>query len=234
MDEELDRIKQFYRDQFLPQNAWTPLTPRAYLYQRQRQRRIRDALRECGVDTPDRMAELDVLDVGCGTGTNTTWLLELGANPSRCTAIDLVPESFAVAQRRLSGVRVLLGDFSTTDVGGPFDVVLLIAVLTSIVDPVLKRRVVDKCLSLLRPGGVFFFYDYMCTAEEPGSPNYKRISYDELDRYVGSHRMRWYKRDLLKSSLAERVVSRHGVVVAELLQALRIFNIEGSFGYVHV
>jgi 2-polyprenyl-3-methyl-5-hydroxy-6-metoxy-1,4-benzoquinol methylase len=205
-----------------------------YLYLRQRQRRLRDTLLACGIDTPERLRGLDVLDVGTGTGTNLAWLVELGADPSRCSGIDIMPESVAVARERLPLVRWYSGDFSSTDVGGPFDVVMLLAVLTSILDPSLKQRIVDRCFSLLRPGGVLFFYDYMSKKEVRGSENYKRLSYAEVDRYFRGRTARWWRRDYLRASVANRIVPRFGVTAAELVQALGVFNIEGSFAYVRV
>ncbi|MDI3286249.1 class I SAM-dependent methyltransferase [Polyangium sp. 15x6] len=234
IEEDLDRIRRFYRDKFLPANAWSTLLPRPYLYLRQRQRRLRDTLIACGIDTPERLRSIDVLDVGAGTGTNLAWLVELGVDPARCTGIDLMPESVAVARERLPQLRWLAGDFSSVDVGGPFDVILLVAVLTSIKDPELKQRIVDKCLSLLRPGGVFFFYDYMSRKDERGSDNYKRLSYAELEGYLRGRKARWFKRDYLRASLAESIVTRFGVTAAELVQALGVFNIEASFAYVRV
>jgi SAM-dependent methyltransferase len=234
IEQDLDRIRRFYRDRFLPENAWSTLLPRPYLYLRQRQRRLRETLIACGIDTPERLRAIDVLDVGAGTGTNLAWLVELGADPARCTGIDLMPESVAVARERLPQIRWLAGDFSTADVGGPFDVIILVAVLTSIKDPALKQRIVDKCISLVRPGGVFFFYDYMSHKDEPGSDNYKRLSYAELDGYLRGRKAHWYKRDYLRASLAEKIVERFGVTAAELVQSLGVFNIEASFAYVRV
>jgi SAM-dependent methyltransferase len=231
-EDDIERLRRYYREQFLPQNAWSTLLPRPYLYLRQRQRRLRDALLECGIDSSEKVRGLDVLDVGCGTGTNMAWLVELGADPARCAGIDLMSESVDAAKERLPGARWFVGDCTSTDVGGPFDLVVLIAVLTSVKDAALKRRIMDRCFALLRPGGVLFFYDYMTRKEDPGTANYKRLTYEEVDGYLGGRAMRWYKRDLLRSPLAERIVARHGVVAAELVQALGLFNIEGSFGYV--
>lgn len=195
---------------------------------------MRDALLAHGFGSAERMRDVSVLEVGSGTGTNLAWLLELGADPKKCTGIDVMAESVGVAKERLPGVRFFVGDFSTTDVGGPFDVVMIIAVLTSIKDPALKRAMMKKCFSLVRPGGMLFFYDYMIHGEDPGSENYKRISYKEFDEYTEGRKVFWHKRDLLKASFAESLVPRFGVVAAEVVQALGVFNIEGSFAYIPV
>ncbi len=232
--EELERIERFYSEEFLPQNAWSTLRPRPYLYLRQRQRRMRDALLACGVDTTEKLRALDVLDVGSGGGTNLAWLVELGADPARCTGVELVPQAVASARERLPYVRWIEGDFSATEVGGPFDLVMLVAVLTSIRNVELKRRIVERCLSVLRPGGIFFFYDFMTRKEDPGLPHYKRLTYAEVEGYLGGREPHWFKRDLLRGNLAERLVERYGVTAAEIVQATGLFNIEASFAYLRV
>ncbi len=46
--EERQRIERFYTERFLPANAWSSLRPYPYLHLRQRQRRMRETLIECG------------------------------------------------------------------------------------------------------------------------------------------------------------------------------------------
>jgi SAM-dependent methyltransferase len=229
---ERERIERFYYDDFLPSNAWTTLAPRSYLYLRQRQRRIRDTFLECGLNTPEKVRSLDVIDVGSGGGTNIAWLIELGVDPARCTGIDLLPKRVQTAQQRIPNARWIEGDATNTDVGGPFDFVMLLAVLTSVTYAPLKQQIVDKCFSMLKPGGIFFFYDVMCLREHRGGKNYKMLTYDEAEGYFRGRKARWFRRDLLKESVAERLMVRYGVTVAELVQATGLFNYEASFAYV--
>jgi 2-polyprenyl-3-methyl-5-hydroxy-6-metoxy-1,4-benzoquinol methylase len=232
LTEERQRIERFYTERFLPANAWSSLRPCPYLYLRQRQRRMRETLIECGIDTPEKLHELRVLDVGCGGGTNLAWLVELGVDPAHCTGIDLVPKRIETARSRIPNVRWFDGDVTTTDVGGPFDFVMILAVLTSVTYAPLKQQIMDRCFSLIKPGGVFFFYDLMSLREDPGTKDYKKLTYPEVEGYFGGRNARWFRRDLLKESLAKRLTTRHGVTIAEFVQATGLFNIEASFAYV--
>lgn len=231
-DEERRRIERYYTEQFLPTNPWSTLKPRAYLYLRQRQRRMRQALLESGFGSPEAIRDMDILDVGSGGGTNIAWLIELGADPARCTGIDLLPQRVATARARLPNVRWLAGDVTTATVGGPFDWVMLVAVLSSVTNAELKRRIVERCFSLLKPGGVLFFYDLMTRREDPGTGDYKKLGYSEMQAYFGDRTTRWYRRDLLKASLAEGVTTRFGVTLAEVVQASGLFNIDAAFAWV--
>jgi SAM-dependent methyltransferase len=230
---DLRAIKRHYTETFLPSSPWSSLiNTHPYLVYRQRQRRIRDALVECGITTRERMRELDVLDVGCGAGSNLAWLVELGADPARLTGNDLIEDRIVEARRRFSGIRFIPGDFLRADVGGPYDVVMLLAVLTSVTNPELKRRIVERCFELLKPGGIFFFYDRVRRAETRGSAHYKVLTFRELEGYFNGRRARYFRRDLLKGSVADRIVPRFGVAIAELVQATGLFNIDGTFAYV--
>lgn len=231
-DDEVAAIRRFYTERFLPTNAWVTIQPHAYLCLRQRQRRVRESLVECGLDSLEKMRSLDVLDVGCGAGANLAWLVELGADPARLTGVDLVSERVAEARRKFAGVRFLDGDILRTDVGGPFDVVMLFAVLTSVTNAAMKRQIVDRCFELLRPGGVFLFYDLVSRREDPGTKDYKRLTFAELGGYLGGRRPRYFKRDYLRKSVAERIVPRFGVTAAELVQATGLWNLDATFAYV--
>jgi len=233
-EDEAAAIRTFYNQKFLPQNAWWPIHPHAYLCQRQRQRRIRQSLLENGVGSLERLRALDVLEVGCGGGANLAWLVELGADPAHLTGVDLIPERIAEARRKYAGIQWLEGNFLEpgVDVGGPFDVVMLFAVLTSVVNPEMKRRIVARCFELLRAGGALLFYDLMTRREDPGTPNYKKLTYEELEGYLGGRRPRYFKRDYLRRDVAERILPRFGVLAAEMVQATGFFNIEATFAHV--
>ena len=97
-------------------------------------------------------APADILDAGCGTGSLTLLMRQLG---HRVTGIDASPSMLDIARAKLDAARLPtpfhLMDASRPDVpAGSFDVVLSRHVLWMFDDlPV----VLDHWLSLLRPGG---------------------------------------------------------------------------------
>lgn len=231
-DAEIEAIKRHYTERFLPSNPWASLiNTHPYLCQRQRQRRVREALVACGVHTPEALRRLSVLDVGCGAGSNLAWLVELGADASGLTGVDLLPERIDVARSRFAGIRFLAGDFVQSDVGGPFDMVMMLAVLTSITNVELKRRIMDKALGLLKPGGIFFFYDLVSRRQLPGTADYQILTFAELEGYLAPRQAHYFRKDLLRGDVAERLVGRWGVTAAELVQATGLFNLDATFVY---
>lgn len=231
-EQDLAAIKRHYVERFLPTNKWSALiNPHPYLCQRQRHRRLREALVACGWGDAERLRGLTALDVGCGSGSNLAWLVELGAEPANLTGVDLVEQRIEVARARFSGMRFLAGDFLQADVGGPFDLVMLLAVLTSVTNPELKRRIARRALDLVKPGGVFFFYDLVTRRPARGTSDYQCLTFDELDALVAPRKLRYFRRDLLKSDVAERLIARFGVPVAEIVQASGLFNLDATFAY---
>lgn len=229
---QLAAIRDYYEGTFLKSTAWSLLHPHALMYMRQRQRRIRDGLAALDLADPAKIGEIDVLDVGCGPGGNLAWVAELGADPKRCVGIDLVPSRIEGARSRNSNMRWIAGDLLTADIGGEFDYIMLLAVLTSITDDGLKKALIARCFELLKPGGGLLFYDLMCRRPHPGNDHYKMLTYEEAEGYFGGRETRWWRRDYLRADRAKRWVPKYGLPVAELAQAIGWWNIEASFALV--
>ncbi|MEU8383953.1 methyltransferase domain-containing protein [Streptosporangium sp. NPDC048865] len=95
----------------------------------------------------------DVLDLGCGTGSLSLLLAQLGHRP---VGVDLSPRMAEQARRKLTAAgfdaAVLVGDASDPPVraGRSFDVVLVRHLLWTLPAP---RAALLRWVGLLRPGG---------------------------------------------------------------------------------
>jgi 2-polyprenyl-3-methyl-5-hydroxy-6-metoxy-1,4-benzoquinol methylase len=92
-----------------------------------------------------------VLEIGCGTGIFTARLASSGAD---VTAVDVSPDLIERARARgLPDVHFVLGDFTTAELGGPFDAVVGSSVLhhLPVADSLLRIH------QLLVPGGRLAF-----------------------------------------------------------------------------
>ena len=91
--------------------------------------------------------DLDILEVGCGSG----WLSYRLANFGKVTGTDLANDVLPPSQAASGGPTFIPGDFFDLDLpASAFDVVVSLEMLAHVEDPV---AFVDKIAGLLRPGG---------------------------------------------------------------------------------
>jgi SAM-dependent methyltransferase len=112
---------------------------------------------------PKPLSELDILEIGCGTGGNILNLIALGARPDRIVVNELLEDRLEVAKSCLpSAVRFHLGDGSRLpDSYGVFDLILQFLVFSSILDDSLLVPLASRMWSLLKPGGIVLSYDFV-------------------------------------------------------------------------
>jgi SAM-dependent methyltransferase len=108
--------------------------------------------RQLAVETVSGYRDPHVLDVGCGSGRIGEFVLEAGA--ARYVGVDFAEPMIALAQSRLAKfgerVELLTGDFLTTGLEGPFDVVLALGLFDYLPDP---QRFLDRMFELCAAGG---------------------------------------------------------------------------------
>ncbi len=103
------------------------------------------------------LAEMRVLDVGCGGGILAEAMVHHGA---QVTAIDMADASLSVARLHQleSGLEIDYRKCSAEDIAAEepatFDVVTCLEMLEHVPDP---SSVVDACARLVKPGGKVFF-----------------------------------------------------------------------------
>ncbi len=121
-----------------------------------------------------------VLEVGCGTGR---WLMDFirwGARPEDLTGIDLLPERLAEARRLCpAGVHLECGSAAQLPWdAGAFAIVLQATMLTSVLDPQVRRQIAAEMRRVLKPGGVILWYDFHMN--NPRNPNVRGIPKREI------------------------------------------------------
>jgi ubiquinone/menaquinone biosynthesis C-methylase UbiE len=122
---------------------------------------------------------LRVADIGCGSGN---WLLEFcqwGAEPCNLFGIDLDVFRVQDSRRRLPDADIVCGDaehLSWSD--SSMDIVCQFTMMTSILDPEVKRRVASEMVRVLKPKGLILWYDFR--VDNPKNPSVRGIGAREI------------------------------------------------------
>ncbi|WP_329026665.1 class I SAM-dependent methyltransferase [Streptomyces sp. NBC_00690] len=116
-------------------------------------------------------APLDVLDVGCGTGSLSQLLAEAG---HRVTGVDLSPRMVEQARGKLTGAgltgRFLVGDAAAPPTGDQrFDVLLARHLMWTLPDP---QAALSDWTGRLRPGGLLVLIEGRWRESEPSAAPY--------------------------------------------------------------
>jgi SAM-dependent methyltransferase len=101
-----------------------------------------------------------VLDLGCGSGRLLASLVGLGADPSNCVGVDLIPERVDEARRRLPSATILCRNAaSIPEKDESFELVVVSLLVSSIRSTELARRICSEAARLLAPAGTLVWYD---------------------------------------------------------------------------
>jgi SAM-dependent methyltransferase len=145
--------------QRIDDGRYDPLRPEVMLARQERERTLIGLLRR---HLRKPLRDLDLLEVGCGSGDNLLELLRLGADPARLVGSELLPERVAAARARLPAASVVhAGDATALPFDAAcFDLVLQVTVFSSLLDDAFQQRLADRMWHWLRPGGAVLWYDF--------------------------------------------------------------------------
>lgn len=98
----------------------------------------------------------EILDIGAGTGLMSAWMLEKFPD-AHLTLVDIAENMLALAKERFGDrehTRYVVADYSTTDLGGPYDLACS-ALSIHHLETRDKRRLFSRIYTALESGGMF-------------------------------------------------------------------------------
>jgi SAM-dependent methyltransferase len=127
-----------------------------------------------------RLDELQLLEVGCGTGANLLGFLRMGFAPEKLCGLELLHERIVQAGRMLpSAVRLLEGDALQAPVAeGSQDIVFQSVVFSSLLDDAFQAALAARMWNWVRPGGAVLWYDF--TYDNPRNPDVRGVGLQRI------------------------------------------------------
>ena len=155
----------------------------AHLYAMQEvERVILRALRTHGFAA---LADLRILDIGCGYGVWLREFVKWGATPGNLVGIDLLEDRIAQARRLAPpAMRLEIGSAAALPFeDAAFDIAVQSLVLTSVTDPDVRARIAAEMIRVVRPGGLILSYDYH--VDNPANRDVRALTAADLRRLFG-------------------------------------------------
>jgi len=152
-----------------------------------------------------RLAELNILDFGCGNGRWFGRWIAWGAVPANLTGVDLRAKAIDLAHATFSqcSFRVMHeGRVPCAD--GSFDVVVQNVVFSSILDDGLRHTAASEIARVLKPSGIILWCDFIFN--NPQNPNVRGVKKGDIRALFPGFEAVVMKRIVLAPPLARRIV----------------------------
>lgn len=134
----------------------------------------------------DRSGDINVIDLGCGTGTISNQIKEKFPRAT-ITCLDLAENMIEISKHKLidfSGIRYQVGDFRNYKFDDTYDVVVSSLALHHLVTDDDKIEFYRKIYKSLRPNGVFYNADVILGSNEKLQETYMEKWKSFMKQYV--------------------------------------------------
>jgi tRNA (cmo5U34)-methyltransferase len=149
---------------------------------------------------PTKKSNINVIDLGCGTGTITK-KIKIKYPAASITCLDLAENMIEMSKLKLaaySDIRFQVGDFSNYEFDDTYDVIVSSLALHHLITDEDKIEFYRKIYKSLRPKGVFFNADVILGSSEQVQESYmekwksfmkKHVSEEEIEnRWLPQYR----------------------------------------------
>lgn len=231
MTGDLKRLEQFYNDQFLQENYWQDFNLYPYYLGQTQYKMLIRILKDLGIRSNTTLYQKTILDIGAGEGNLILSLLRLGADIKKISAVELLTARFAKLQERFCNAQLYCGNYLDYKPATTFDIITIMAVLSSIIDEDIRTAMVNKAYRELANEGLLIIYDY----DKPGpvqlTPNYKSVSFQKIIEQLGlnKHEYRVYSKVYINAKIGKGLCLIGGGFLIPFFQSFKIFNDEYAF-----
>ncbi len=166
--DDITRLRREYEDRkqrFAGSDLYSWFNPSNLFAIHGRQRAILSALRKNG---KTNLADLSILEMGCGGGGVLTEYLGFGALPENLYGIDLLFDRVVHAHHVLPVSGLINADGQALPFREhAFDLVLQSTAISSILDSDLRKNICRDMLRVIKPSGLILSYDFWLNPTNP-------------------------------------------------------------------
>jgi len=138
--------------------TYSLFTPSQLFSVHQRQQAMLRGLKLQGVTD---LSDINILEIGCGSGRVLVEYLGFGALPEKLCGIDLLFNRLQNSHKRLLGSNFINADGQYLPFpSGAFDLVMQYTAISSILDVKLRYAICREMVRITRPGGLILSYDF--------------------------------------------------------------------------
>jgi ubiquinone/menaquinone biosynthesis C-methylase UbiE len=180
---EIPRIQAEYmrRDASGLNKVFSYLNPAFLYHMQEREWALLSFLKKVGISVND----LEVLEIGCGTGHILERFLQFGA--TKAAGIDLMEHRIRIGSRQSPTLLLSVGDAAQMPYcDGSFNLVMQFMCISSVLDNSTRHRIAREMLRVVRPGGAILSYDMR---KPPTPAHFLSLLVHFLSRLLGRRRI---------------------------------------------
>jgi ubiquinone/menaquinone biosynthesis C-methylase UbiE len=159
--DDISRLRQEYTDRdrrLAGSDVYSWLNMANLFAIHQRQRVVLAAFKHYGFMD---LANIRVLEIGCGAGGVLKEFLSFGTTPCNLYGVDLLSDRLALARSSLPGSAFLNADGQSLPfAGNAFDIVIQFTAISSILDDRIRRNICKDMLRAIKKDGLLLSYDF--------------------------------------------------------------------------
>lgn len=172
----------------------------------------------------ENLAKSRYLDIGAGEGNFILKMISFGIQNKNITAIEYLKNRYEKLMEKLPHIQSVNDDFLNVKLEDKYDIITLMAVLTSITDNDLRYSILDKALDSLEENGMLIVYDYFDEKENFLNENYRALSLKKTQKLAEKYSVTVYRNVYIKSKYAKGLCKLRMQVFIPVLESLKIFN----------
>lgn len=170
------------------------------------------------------LKESTFLDIGAGEGNFILKMISLGLNPNNIVAVEYLKDRYNLFHEKLSNIKAINDDFLNIELENKYDIITLMAVLTSVTDNEIRYKILEKALSSLSLNGVLVLYDYFDDKEIFLNENYRALSLQKVKKISKNYKIDIHKNVYIKSKYAKGLCLLGLQSLIPMVESLKIFN----------